>query len=222
MNTAPLYVEILFVLTTLLTLWLLYRATHNSTFTILEVSSWLALQAGLSMTGFYTVTTTVPPRFILLILPPLLVIIGLFTTQRGKKFIDSLDTSTLTLLHCVRIPVELTLFWLCAAKMVPELMTFEGRNFDIFSGISAPIIYYFGYKRQMLGKSIIIIWNCICLGLLLNIVITAILSAPTLFQQFAFHQPNIGVMYFPFVWLPCFIVPVVLFSHLVNLRKLVQ
>jgi len=222
MNTAPLYVEILFIVTTLLTLWLFYRATQKSTFSILEMGSWLALQAGLSMTGFYTITTSFPPRFILLVLPPLLLIIGLFTTKKGKQFIDSLDTSALTLLHVVRIPVEITLFWLFTAKMVPELMTFEGRNFDILSGVSAPIIYYLGYKRPILDKRILIVWNCLCLGLLLNIVITAILSVPTAFQQFAFDQPNIGVMYFPFVWLPCFIVPVVLFSHLVNLRKLVQ
>ena len=189
---------------------------------MLEIGSWLAIQAGLSMTGFYTITTSFPPRFIFLVLPPLLLIIGLFTTKKGKQFIDSLDTSALTLLHVVRIPVEITLFWLFTAQMVPELMTFEGRNFDILSGISAPIIYYFGYKRKILDKRILIVWNCLSLGLLLNIVITAILSVPTTFQQFAFDQPNIGVMYFPFVWLPCFIVPVVLFSHLATLRKLVQ
>jgi len=64
------------------------------------------------------------------------------------------------------------------------------------------------------------LWNVICLGLLFNIVINAILSAPTIFQAQAFDQPNIGVFYFPFVWLPCFIVPAVLFSHLVCLKKL--
>jgi hypothetical protein len=48
----------------------------------------------------------------------------------------------------------------------------------------------------------------------------AILSAPGLFQTRAFDQPNVGVLYFPFVWLPGFIVPAVLLSHLVVLTKL--
>jgi hypothetical protein len=66
------------------------------------------------------------------------------------------------------------------------------------------------------------VWNFICLGLLLNIVINAILAAPFPFQQFAFDQPNRGVLYFPFIWLPGFIVPAVLLSHLVNIRQLLS
>jgi len=57
---------------------------------------------------------------------------------------------------------------------------------------------------------------------LFNIVLTAILSAPLPIQQLAFDQPSIAVMYFPFVYLPGFIVPIVLFSHLVSLKKLMQ
>jgi len=66
------------------------------------------------------------------------------------------------------------------------------------------------------------LWNVMALALLLNIVINALLSAPFPFQQFAFDQPNIAILYFPFVWLPSFIVVTVLFSHLVSLRKLIK
>jgi len=47
------------------------------------------------------------------------------------------------------------------------------------------------------------------------------LSAPSPIQKIAFEQPNIAILYFPFCWLPTFIVPIVLFSHLVAVRKLV-
>jgi hypothetical protein len=66
----------------------------------------------ISLQGFYLVTNTLPPRFLLLVLPPLAVIIILFCTARGRKYIDSLDPQILTLLHVVRIPVELVLYWL--------------------------------------------------------------------------------------------------------------
>tara|TARA_R110002096_G_scaffold209585_1_gene396758 strand:- start:1620 stop:1829 length:210 start_codon:yes stop_codon:yes gene_type:complete len=49
----------------------------------------------------------------------------------------------------------------------------------------------------------------------------AALSAQTPFQQLAFDQPNIGVTYFPFVWIPAVIVPIILFSHLVSIRQLI-
>ena len=99
-------------------------------------------------------------------------------------------------------------------------MTFTGRNFDILAGLTAPLIYYFGYVKQKLNRTTLIIWNLISLGLLLNIVINALLSAPSPIQQFAFDQPNTAILYFPFSLLPTFIVPVVLFAHLVVLRQL--
>jgi hypothetical protein len=40
------------------------------------------------------------------------------------------------------------------------------------------------------------------------------------FQQFAFDQPNIAVLYFPFIWLPSCVVPLVLLSHLAAIRQL--
>jgi hypothetical protein len=65
-------------------------------------------------------------------------------------------------------------------------------------------------------------WNFICLGLLFNIVINAILSVPTPFQKFGFDQPNVAVLYFPFTWLPACVVPLVLLSHLASIRILLQ
>jgi hypothetical protein len=161
-----------------------------------------------------------PPRFILLILPPLLLIGTAFVTAKGKYYIDTLDLKTLTLLHVIRIPIEIVLFLLCVNKAVPEIMTFEGRNFDIISGMTAPFIYYFGFIKKKLNTTAILIWNFICLGLLINIVVTAILSAPFPLQKFAFDQPNIALLYFPFIWLPCCVVPLVLSAHVAAIRKL--
>lgn len=222
MNYLPFYISITFILITLVTLAFLYFATNKSKTVLIICLVWLILQAILGNNEFYLVTDTIPPRFLVLLLPPFLTIILLFSLKKGKLFLDKLNTPILTLLHVVRIPVEIVLFWLFIHKMVPELMTFEGRNFDIISGISAPFIFYFGYYRKRLNPKIILVWNFLCIGLLLNIVIHAILSAPFPFQQLAFDQPNIAVLYFPFNWLPAFVVPVVLFSHLVCIRQFMK
>ena len=222
MENVPTYISIVFGLTTILTVGLFYKATNNSKATLIIILSWLALQTFIGLSGFYTVTDTIPPRFLLLVLPPILFIIGLFVTSKGRQYIDSLDTKTLTILHTIRIPVEIVLFWLFVNKTVPELMTFEGRNFDILSGLTAPIIFYFGFIRKRLNRKIILTWNFICLGLLINIVANAILSAPFPFQKFAFDQPNIAVLYFPFNWLPSCVVPLVLLSHLATIRQLLN
>jgi hypothetical protein len=181
---------------------------------------WLGFQSIIGLSGFYTVTDTMPPRFMFLLLPPVIFIIGLFSTKKGKQFMDSLDAKKLAILHIIRIPVELVLFWLFTYKAVPQIMTFEGRNFDIVSGLTAPIIFYFGYIKKRISDKGMLLWNFICLGLLINIVVNAILSAPVPFQKFAFDQPNTAILYFPFNWLPCCVVPLVLVSHLATIRQL--
>jgi len=146
----------------------------------------------------------------------------LIITKKGNDFIDSLNIKVLTILHSIRLLVELVLYWLFINKAVPGLLTFEGRNFDIFSGVSAPIIYYFGFVKKRLSKFTILAWNFVCLGLLANVVFYSVLSSPTPFQRFAFDQPNIALGYFPFVLLPAIIVPIVLLSHIASIKQLIK
>ena len=220
MENIPFYLRLAFILTTLITVLLFYRAAHNSKPTLLLLAVWLIGQAALGAAGFYTVTDAWPPRFLFVILPPFLFIIGLFSTGRGRAYLDQLDVKTLTILHTVRIAVELVLFGLFARQTVPQLMTFEGRNFDILAGLTAPLVFYFGFIKKKLNRTVILIWNFVCLGLLINIVVNAILSAPSPLQKFGFEQPNIAVLYFPFVWLPAGVVPLVLLAHLATIRRL--
>jgi hypothetical protein len=221
-SIVPVYVSVVFILTTLVTLYFFITATGKKRLVLLIVISWLVLQAILAFSEFYLKTDTIPPRFALMIVPPILLFIFLFLTTTGKRFLDALNQEQLTWIHSVRVPVELVLFWLFVYGQVPQLMTFEGRNFDIISGLTAPFIAVFGFRRAKISTKWLLLWNFICLVLLFNIVANAILSAPTNFQQFAFEQPNVGVMYFPFNWLPSFIVPVVLFAHCAQIRYLLK
>lgn len=220
MEQVPQYAAVVFGITTLLTIWFFYRAAQGSKAVLIVLMGWILLQAAISYSGFYQDTASLPPRFLLLVAPPMIFIILLFALPAGRRFLDSLDPAWLTLLHVVRVPVELVLFWLFMAGAVPQLMTFEGRNFDILSGITAPFVWYFGYVKKSLPRAVLLTWNLVCLGLLFNVVIHGILSAPSPFQRFAFDQPNLALLHFPFVWLPCCIVPLVLLAHLATLRNL--
>ncbi len=224
MPPVPLALDLAFVLTTALTLGMLLRAVAAQYWQSLLVvgGMWLLNQAVMAYTGFYTVTNTLPPRFALVVGPPLLELLLLLATARGRRFLDGLRPDRLTLLHMVRVPVELVLFGLYHYQAVPRLMTFEGRNWDILMGLSAPLVYYAAYRRRTLGRAGLLIWNVVGLGLLGNIVRLGLLSAPGPFQQFAFEQPNVALAHFPYVWLPAFVVPVVLLAHLAALRQLLK
>ena len=229
----PTYISLTFGLTTVATLLLFVWSIRNSNSEnirkktsriLIGLTIWLVVQTILTLKNIYNTDTNLfPPKIMLLgILPTLLVVIYLFATQKGRQFIDSLPLKNLTYLNVVRIPVEIVLFWLFLNKAIPELMTFEGRNFDIIAGITAPIIAYFGLTKNKLSRQIILIWNFICLGLLINIVVNALFSVPSPIQKFAFEQPNIAILNFPFSWLPTFIVPIVLFGHLTSIRQLLK
>jgi hypothetical protein len=208
-----------FILTTLTTVWLFYKATKNKV-ALIFIFIWMAITSILGLTGFYRDYEAFPPRFIFLLPLGLAFVIIFSFTSKGKEFITNSDKRWLTLLHTIRVPVEIMLFYAYLAGLIPDLMTFEGYNFDIISGITAPIIYFLYFVKGKISKSIVLFWNFVCLGLLANILTIALFSAKTPFQQFAFEQPNIGVTYFPFVWLPAVIVPIVLFSHIASIQQL--
>jgi hypothetical protein len=225
----PTYVSITFILTTFLTVGIFLYAVKRGAFTsaATKVLSfllpfWLIFQATLGVGGFYLYTDSVPPRLMLLALFPALALIILLFIFARKNFIEQLPLRTLTYLHVIRVPVEIVLFWLFQAGLVPRLMTFEGRNFDILAGLTAPLAAWLAFRGGRINRPLLIVWNLLALGLLINIVAHAILSFPFPFQQMAFEQPNRGVLYFPFVWLPSTVVPVVLFCHLASLWQLIM
>ncbi len=212
---------VLISLATIAGIFFFYKATRSSAVLLLILLA-TAISAALGANGFYQNTVSLPPRFIFLPGPTLLAFGIFFLSQKGKLVLQTSGDSWLTLLHLVRIPVEFSLYQLFQAGMVPSLMTYEGYNFDILSGLTAPVIYYLVFVKGILNKKWLLAWNLICLLLLVNIVTLAILSAKTPFQQLAFDQPNIAVVQFPFVWLPAVIVPLVLVSHLLSITKILH
>ncbi|REC61890.1 hypothetical protein DRF65_12740 [Chryseobacterium pennae] len=233
MENLTIPISLLFGIITFVTLLLFCWAIKNSASAIIKSGTgkiflillcWLIIQAALSLNDVYNShLNSLPPKIVLLgILPPVLVILFMFNTPKGKLFIDSLSLLHITYLNIIRIFVEIALYKLFLYKMVPEIMTFKGINFDILAGISAPFIAYYGIRMSKISRNLILYWHIIGLALLLNIVIIALLSAPSPLQRIAFDQPNIAILHFPFSWLPTFIVPVVLFGHLVSIRQLLR
>lgn len=182
---------------------------------------WLMLLGVLASNDFFLKTDAVPPRFLVAVLPPMATILTLFLTKKGRIFLDRLSLPTLTWLHSIRVPVELMLYGLFIHHQIPEVMTFEGRNFDILAGLTAPLAGYWAAQNRFSARRRLLIWNFFALFLVLNIVTHAVLSAPGPLQQLAFEQPNVGVLKFPFIGLPGFVVPVVLFGHFVSIRRLI-
>lgn len=215
----PAWLDMLFLCTTLATLVLFYFANNKPTKLLLGIIAWGILHSILAYSGFYQNTTTMPPRFGIMLIPLIIIIsYGLLPKQR-VYMTATRNPVWSTLVHTVRIPVEITLLYLFLNGAVPELMTFEGRNFDILAGITAPIIAFLQYRKSI-SREVLLAWNIVCLGLVLFIVVNAILSVAFPFQQFGFDQPNVAILHFPYVLLPGIVVPLVIYTHLSDIIRL--
>ena len=227
MEVLPGYISIVFIIATFVTIGFLLQATKAagiqslpSRILIFVLPLWIFFQAVLAIGGFYQKIDVLPPLLMIFGPLPALILILVYFLFFRKSFVEKLPLRYLTLLHVIRIPVEIVIYWLFLGGQIPQIMTFEGRNFDILSGILAPIVYYAAFRGNLTKRWLLIAFNLVGLVLLANVVSIAIMALPTPLQQIAFDQPNRAVLFFPYNWLPSIVVPIVLFAHLASLWKL--
>ncbi len=179
---------------------------------------WLLFLVKISAMRFFHDWLAMPPRILIAVLPPLVFSLILIFSSRMNSIVRQIPQHWLILIQSFRIVMEIILLVLFLENIIPVQMTFEGRNFDILAGIVALPVAYLVYKN-MLSKNFIIGWNVFGLLLLANIVAVAFLSAPTSFRIFMNEPANTVIAYFPFVWLPGFVVPVAYTMHFISLKK---
>ena len=215
-----LFVAIFFIITCFITVLGFYAASKSKTFLIFSLF-WILIQSILGFYGFYQNINLTPPRIMLFGLLPIILIFGsTFFSLKGEKFIDRIDLKLLTYCHTIRVFIEIILTLLYHKRLMSVFVTFEGTNFDILSGISAPIIVFFVFRKKTVRHRALLLWNFICLILLLNVIVTAVLSTPSPMQLLSLDQPNFAILTFPFNLLPSFIAPLMLYAHLIAIRKI--
>ncbi|MCA9522861.1 MAG: hypothetical protein KC609_17925 [Myxococcales bacterium] len=182
------------------------------------LASWLTFVGLLAWNGFFQVTDTIPPRFLLLLAPPLVAIVASLFSKRLAQAFDDVRPELLIGFQSFRIVMEWILHRLYRDGSIAALMTFEGRNFDILIGVTAPLAALYVAKRGPASRWVAIGWNLFGLALLLNVVVHGVLSAPTPLRMIITTPPNTFVLAWPYCWLPAFVVPCALAGHLYSLR----
>lgn len=187
--------------------------------TAIALVGWALITGLLSLSGFLSDFSTFPPKLMIVLIVPLVVILWTVSSKAVEEILKHTPAETIIWLQSFRIPVEILLWMLFVDNLAPIQMTFEGRNLDILSGITAPLIAFLVFRKKS-SRPLVIAWNLACLGLLLNIVITAILSLPTPYRVFMNEPSNTIVAKFPIIWLPGLLVPLAYGLHFLSLRQL--
>jgi hypothetical protein len=182
--------------------------------------AWVVLVGGLAQNGFFENLTTLPPRPVVAMLLWLPVVLALTYTSAFRRLALSTPPQWLIYFQGFRIVVELLLFQAFVRGLLPVQMTFEGRNFDVLSGVLALVAGYLVAKRGKGWRAIATLYNIIGLALLINVLVIALLSMPTPLRYFM-NEPAITVVgRFPFIYLPAVLVVFAYSFHILSLRQL--
>ena len=183
--------------------------------------AWLALSATLAATGLLANFEAFPPHVAFVVLPAILTVLVITFRPGTGPLLDRVPADGLIAFQVFRIAMELILWQLARAGVIPASMTFEGRNYDVLVGLTAPFISYL-LMRRLVSPGPVILWNVFGIAVLANVAFIGFFSAPTRFRQFFEGPPNEMIAHFPFVWLVAFVVPLAFLGHLLSIRQLLR
>ena len=165
---------------------------------------------------------SLPPKLPLLIVLPFAIFTVIFYRKnKTNKALEAMPKSWLVYLQSFRIVVEIIILYTFKKGIMPESASFEGYNFDIMMGISAPFVAYFlfkdGIKNMLLAKA----WNILGIVMIL-IVATIIVTSYYQPQLWGSETPLVADEFFsyPYILLPAFLAPLGIFFHVVSLLQL--
>jgi hypothetical protein len=180
---------------------------------------WIAYIIVLSISGVLN-DFGLPPRVPLLIIIPS-IIFSLYITGR-TSFRDILQLTPIhypILMQSFRIFVEMLIFTAWSEGYFPKRVTFEGLNYDILVGATAPVMGWL-LMKNILGLNAALIWN-IAAMMILSLTGYAFISA-YFFSEFAEAIDKTHFIKFPFILLPSVLLSIAIFLHIFSIRQILM
>ncbi len=186
---------------------------------IISLFAWAILISFWSLSGKMSDFHLFPLNMIPVLVVPMIAILLFTFSKSTQPVIVQLSQTNIVALQSFRVFVEILLWRLFVLNEMPVQMSFEGRNWDVLTGLTAIVVAFLLAKNKF-SKAALIIWNLFGLALLINILTIAILSMPTPARVFMNEPANTIVTQFPVSLLPGFLVPLAYGLHFISLRKL--
>lgn len=212
-----------YILTAIAVLMLLFifRYAENSKKAMIRYGAiiicWMLYVIAVERSGLLE-NFSLPPRVVLLIvLPAIACIIFTITNRRFQPLIQSVPVQLPIFLQSFRIAVELLIYYSFRNGIFPQRATFEGLNFDITVGLSAPIIALLFYKKK-LGPQWLLTWNILSL-LVLSVTVYSFIST-YYFTDYIITNGSKEFIHFPYLLLAAVLLPAAIFLHVFSIRQL--
>lgn len=186
---------------------------------VVTLSAWLLCVGLAALEGRFAEWEALPPRIPMAVGLCSLLLVGPALRREAQPWLVALPLSWPIGIQLFRLPVEAVLWRLSETGRIPVQMSFEGQNFDVLVGITAPLVAQ-GLAMGHLPRRFAQGWNVLGLLLLANVVRIAATSIPGPLRVAWPGEPLELVAWWPFVWLPTFLVPVAFAGHVLSLRQL--
>lgn len=181
-------------------------------------AAWMTLTWTLAARGVLLDFSRLPPPFVLLFAAILSLAASLGLSPLGLRLATGIPLWVQVGVQGFRLPLELAMHDLAARGIMPDQMSYSGRNFDVVTGATA-IVVAAAVRAGLGGRRLVAAWNALGLLLLVNILVVAIASTPV-FAWFGPERLNVFAMTVPYVWLPAVMVLAALSGHLLIGRAL--
>jgi hypothetical protein len=186
----------------------------------LMTAIWMAATLAAAASGRLSFAT-VPPTMGVVIVLSLVIALRIGLSGAGRTIAAGVPLAVLVGVQGFRFPLELLLHRAYAEGVMPVQMSYSGRNFDIVTGVTAIVLAAaLWLAPQHVSPKLVLAWNVLGLGLLLNVLTIAILAMPTPLRVFMNEPSNAWIARPPFVWLPAVLVVAALTGHVVIFRHL--
>ena len=143
----------------------------------------------------------------------LFVAFALVRGNLGARIAAGVPAGFLIGLQGFRVGVELILHSAHTLRLAPRMLTFEGANVDILIGLSAPILGWLVWRRDLSSRWSLL-WNVLGLLSLLNVITRSALTAPGPLHLLATELPNLVIGTFPTTFIAGFFAPLAVAFYL--------
>jgi hypothetical protein len=178
------------------------------------------LAAGATRLFFAPSAIGAPVMGLLVVVPAVLLSVLVLGTERGRKLVNRTSLAGLVGIHSMRV-LGISFVLLYWAKRLPAPFAPAAGWGDVATGVLAiPLALLLARSGSATPKSAVLLWNVFGLADLVNAVAMGATSSPGPLQ--IFHaQPTTAIMpTVPWILIPCFIVPGLMFLHLCTFYKL--
>jgi hypothetical protein len=192
-------------------------ARRRALLVALGFGGWMTIIGAVAATGILARFELRPPPMAGVFLGTVVLALAFSLSRFGERLALGLPLSALVGFHAFRLPLELVMHEAANEGVMPSVMSFNGYNFDIATGISATFVGIW----LLLGRpprGVLVAFNLLGSVLLLVVSTVAVLALPV-FAAFGTGQLNVWVARFPYVWM-AMLVGSALIGHVVLTRRL--